>query len=114
MAIDEAMRHRIHDRLGELLGPEEAAAFMSSALPPDELATKVDVQVLRTDLEAVRGDVEHLREVLTLEIRTATAELGSTLRAEMNQQYRFMLQWVTGAMLAAGSLGLAAGRLFAG
>jgi hypothetical protein len=25
-----------------------------------------------------------------------------------------MLQWVTGAMLAAGSLGLAAGRLFAG
>ena len=107
MAIDEAMRHRIHDRLNELLGADEAAAFMSSALPPEELATKLDVQL-------VRADVEHLREVLSLEIRTATADLGSTLRAEMNQQYRFMLQWVTGAMLAAGSLGLAAGRLFAG
>ena len=107
MAIDEAMRHRIHDRLGELLGTEEAAAFMSSALLPEELATKVDVQLLR-------ADVDHVREVLSLEIRTATADLGSTLRAEMNQQYRFMLQWVTGAMLAAGSLGLAAGRLFAG
>ena len=99
MAIDDAMRHRIHDRLEHLLGTDEAAALMA-ALPPTEVATK--------------SDLEHLREVLTLEIKTATADLGSSLRAEMNQQYRFMLQWVTGAMLAAGSLGLAAGRLFAG
>jgi hypothetical protein len=107
MAIDEAMRHRIHERLGELLGPEEAAAFMTSALPPEELATKVDIQL-------VRADLDHLREMLTLEIKRSTTDLGSALRAEMNQQYRFMLQWVTGAMLAAGSLGLAAGRLLGG
>ena len=35
MAIDEAMRHRIHGRLGELLGHDEAAALMS-ALPLDD------------------------------------------------------------------------------
>jgi hypothetical protein len=87
---------------------------MSSALPPEELATKVDVQLLHADVEHLRADLEHLREVLMLHTSTTVAELGSTLRAEMNQQYRFMLQWVTGAMLAAGSLGLAAGRLLGG
>lgn len=99
MELDEAMRHRIHDRLEHVLGTEEAAALMA-ALPPSEVATK--------------DDLEHLREVLMLHTSATVAELGSSLRAEMNQQYRFMLQWVTGAMLAAGSLGLAAGRLFAG
>lgn len=99
MAIDEAMRHRIHDQLEHLLGADEAAALMA-ALPPGEVATK--------------DDLDHLREVLMLHTSSTVAEAVGTLRAEMNQQYRFMLQWVTGAMLAAGSLGLAAGRLFAG
>ena len=117
MALDEAMRHRIHDGLERLLGSEEAAALMAT-LPPDDLTTKADllplktdVQLLKADIQHVQADVQHVQEMLTLEIRSSCAELGSTLRAEMNQQYRFMLQWVTGAMLAAGSLGIAAGHL---
>lgn len=107
MAIDEAMRHRIHDRLETLLGSEEAAALMA-ALPPSEVATKSDLEDLRA---ATKNDLEHLREVLMLHTSTTVAEAVGALRAEMTQQYRFMLQWVTGAMLAAGSLGIAAGRL---
>jgi hypothetical protein len=107
MAIDEAMRHRIHDRLETLLGSEEAAALMA-ALPPSEVATKSDLGDLRA---ATKNDLEHLREVLMLHTSTTCAELGSMLRAEMSQQYRFMLQWTIGAMLAAGSLGIAAGQL---
>jgi hypothetical protein len=95
MTIDEAMRHRIHGRLEALLGPEEAAALMG-ALPVSDVAT--------------RNDLEHVREVLQLQIERSTAELGTTLRAEMNQLYR----WTVGSMFAAVSLGLAAGRLLAG
>jgi hypothetical protein len=96
MAIDEAMRHRIHDRLEALLGAEEAAALMA-ALPTDEVATK--------------SDLEHLRELLTMEIARSSSDLASTLRAEMNSQFRFMLQWLTGTIIAVGSLGIAAGHL---
>lgn len=92
MAIDEAMRHRIHGRLETLLGSEEAAALMA-ALPSSEVATK--------------EDLEHLREVLMLHTSATCAELGSSLRAEMNQLYR----WTVGSIVASVSLGLAAGHL---
>lgn len=95
MAIDEAMRHRIHGKLEALLGSDEAAALMSG-LPGDELATK--------------QDLDHTRALLTLQMDRSIAELASTLRAEMNQLYR----WTVGSMFAAVSLGLAAGRLLSG
>ena len=99
MALDEAMRHRIHGRLEGLLGSDEAAALMS-ALPAQEMATRVDL--------------EHAIETLGLRLERSMADLASTLRTEMNQQYRWTVQWVVGSLLAAGSLGLAAGRLLAG
>jgi hypothetical protein len=103
MAIDEAMRHRIHDRLETLLGSEEAAALMA-ALPPSEVATKQDLEDLRA---ATKNDLEHLREVLMLHTSATCAELGSALRAEMNQLYR----WTVGSVIASVSLGLVAGQL---
>ena len=99
MDLDEAMRYRIHGRFEQLLGTEEAAALMA-ALPAQEMAT--------------RADLDHLREVLMLHTSTTVAELGSTLRAEMTAQMRMVMQWTIGSMLASASLGLAAGRLFAG
>ena len=87
MAIDEGMRHRIHSRLEELMSSEEAAAIMSALTDVDRL---------------------------TLQIEKSMADLASTLRIEMNQQYRWTVQWVVGSLLASGSLGLAAGRLLAG
>lgn len=99
MELDEAMRYRIHGRFEQLLGTEEAAALMA-ALPAQEMATK--------------ADLDHLREVLMLHTSTTVAELGSALRVEMAAQMRTVMQWTVGSMLAAGSLGLAAGRLLAG
>jgi hypothetical protein len=99
MALDEAMRHRIHGRLEALLGSEEAAALMGE-LPAHEMATK--------------SDLEHAVENLGLRFERSMADLASTLRIEMNQQYRWTVQWVVGSLLAAGSLGLAAGRLLGG
>ena len=42
MALDEAMRHRIHGRLEELLGTDEAAALMSALPSEDRLAQRID------------------------------------------------------------------------
>ena len=103
MALDEAMRHRIHDRLEALLGTDEAAALMAT-LPPSEVATKNDLEIVRTDLD-------HLREVLELHMSTTVANAVGTLRAEMSQQYRWTLQWLVGSILTAGGLGITAGAL---
>jgi flagellin-specific chaperone FliS len=91
MAIDEGMRHRIHGRFEELLGSEEAAALMGTLSQTDRFD-----EVMR-------------------HISTTTAELRDSLKnemkaefhAELNQLYR----WTVGSILAAASLGVAAGAL---
>lgn len=131
MALDEAMRLRIHGKLEELLGHDEAAALMNE-LRPDELATKHDVGLVRQDVELLKHDVDvvkqdvqvvkhdvdllrvelgHVEERLTQQIDIATGRLGNGLRTEMNSMMRMTTQWIVGSMLAAGSLGIAAGRL---
>lgn len=104
MAIDEAMRYRIHERLEALLGHEEAAAVMGSLMDTD----------LEARLDRLEHNLDHTREMVMLEISRSTAELGSALRTEMSTQMRFVMQWTVGSILAAGSLGVAAGRLLAG
>ena len=98
MAIDEAMRHRIHGRLDELLGHEEAAAIMGAL----------------TDMDRLEESLAHTREMLMLHTTATVTEAVGTLRAEMNAMMRMTLQWMVASMLAAASLGLAAGRLLGG
>jgi hypothetical protein len=54
MTIDERSPHRLHERLGEVLGPEEAAILMEH-LPPvgwADVATKRDLDLGLRELEA--------------------------------------------------------------
>ncbi|MCZ7631538.1 MAG: CCDC90 family protein [Microthrixaceae bacterium] len=60
--MTEDIRHRIHNRLDELMGTEEATALME-AFPPTGWA---DV--------ATNADLEHLQTVLRQEIRSSAAE----------------------------------------
>lgn len=71
MAIDERQRHLLHEKLDDVLGPDEAATLMAP-LPPVGWA---DV--------ARRSDVDHLGERLRAEFR---AELHG-LRAEMHREF---------------------------
>ena len=91
MAITEEARHRLYQRLEELLGADEATTLMEH-LPPVGWA---DVATKR-DLDATRRDIEHL---------------GDTLRVEFAREQRNLLF----AMLAANStlagLAFAAARL---
>ncbi len=66
MAIDERERHRLHERLDEVLGPEEAVTLMRH-LPPvgwgdvarrtdfDQLESRVDASLHRDRVPAVGG-----------------------------------------------------------
>ena len=124
MALDEAMRHRIHGRLEELLGTDEAAALMAELSSQDRLLTRIDR--LETKLDSVEqrldakidgveerldAKIDHVHTMLVLQIKESTANVASELRTEMNSMMRMTLQWMTGSILAAGSLGIAAGRL---
>ncbi|HVM52713.1 MAG TPA: hypothetical protein VM262_05910 [Acidimicrobiales bacterium] len=83
MALDEAMRHRIHGRFEELLGSEEAAAVMGAI----------------TQSDAIHDTL--------VRVATEVTELRAELHREISQLYR----WTVGSIFAAMSLGLAASRI---
>lgn len=103
MALDERSRHKLHAKLEEVLGPEEAAVLMEH-LPPvgwADVATKRDLDQLAI---ATKRDLESLE----YKVRAA-------FREELLHQTRtFVLAvWtaVVTAVLAVGSLAFAAARL---
>ena len=69
MAITEENRHRLYQRLEELLGSEEAATLMEH-LPPVGWA---DV--------ATKRDLDHLAETTALNFQRTGAELRAEFRA---------------------------------
>ena len=71
MAITEHDRHRMYQRLEEVLGSEEAATLMEH-LPPvgwADVATKRDLDHLRVDIEQVRTGIDHMANKLRAEWR---------------------------------------------
>jgi hypothetical protein len=101
MAVDEQARHRLHQKLEQVLGAEEAGILMDH-LPPrgfGDLATKGDLQLLRAatkaDLDVLRAEQEALRHEL----------LGA-----IDRSARHLMVWVSSMVLATGALAFTAGR----
>jgi hypothetical protein len=63
MTADEQARHRLHQRLDDVLGHDEAGTLMSSLPPIDwtQLATRDDLLVLRTELGGFRTELGGFR-----------------------------------------------------
>jgi hypothetical protein len=105
MAITEEARHRMYQRLEELLGRDEAATLMEH-LPPigwADVATKRDLDRLEA---ATKSDIESLavstkREIEGLGVNTKRdlENLGNVLRVEFLREQRNLIF----AMLAANS-----------
>ena len=81
--LDERMRHRLHGRLEEVLGADEAAALMS-ALPQTELATKADLDAVEVRL---RGEMVEGFASLRIEIAGVRSELHQTITAQTRQMF---------------------------
>jgi hypothetical protein len=93
MDVYERSRHRLHQRLREVLGEEEAGILMAS-LPPagyTELATKTDLRRLKEELELkmdamrqeLRGEIQQVRAHVDKTARTLTLSLV-TIMAVLN------------------------------
>jgi hypothetical protein len=90
VAITEEARHRMYQRLEEVLGPEQAATLMEH-LPPvgwADVATKRDIDELRV---ATNRDINELRVATNRdinELRVATNrdidELGAATKGEFD------------------------------
>ena len=92
MSVTEAQRLTLRTSLVAAIG-EPATDVLMEAMPPidyDNLATKADVNVLRTDLNVLRADmdarftkVDARFVALSAELRGEMAELRGELRGEM-------------------------------
>ena len=104
MAVDEARRVRLFERLQANIG-EEATATLFEILPASghEVATKADVEALGASL---RAEIAELRA----ELRAGHHELVALFRGELNaalaHNTRTMLAGLVGTLMS--TLGLAA------
>lgn len=99
MAINEQSRHKLHGRLEQVLGADEAATLMEH-LPPmgwADVATKRDLDLAKRDLD-LRMDVLEQR-------------LLAQFRAELIHQTRTMALAMSTSVVAVGGLAFAAARL---
>ena len=117
MAVDEAARHRLHDRLEQVLGVEEATILMAH-LPPvgwADVATKRDLDALaaatKRDHDALQEANRLEHELLRQSIETSEQRILATVRADMLQQTRTMVFALATAVISVGGLAFAAARL---
>jgi hypothetical protein len=128
VAVTEESRHRLYERLEEVLGPEQAATLMEH-LPPvgwADVATRRDLDqleerltlrmdLLGTELRSELGnEITGLRAEIHQELGAVRAEIGG-LRAEFHSELRkqafTMIVAMFGAMSTLSGLAFAAGRL---
>lgn len=100
MDVYERSRHQLHQRLREVLGPEEAGTLMAH-LPPaghSDLATKSDLRQLeerlelkmdamrselRGEIQQVRADMQQMGRSLMLSFITVMAIMNGILFAAL-------------------------------
>ncbi|MBK9178589.1 MAG: hypothetical protein IPM45_03255 [Acidimicrobiales bacterium] len=110
MALTDAERLRLHRRLEEALGPDEAALLMT-AVPPVGWSDLVTNDVLRSELVLVRaelrGDMAELRGEFA-ELRGEFAELRGHLDLQLAHQTRLYIAATVTLVLAAMAVSFAA------
>jgi hypothetical protein len=124
MTISDQSRYDLHQRLAEVLGPDEAATLMEH-LPPigwADVATKRDLDHLGQELRAemavgfsgvrleLQREVTSLRVEVMQEIGSLRAEIGE-VRGDLGRQLTTLFLGLVGLQLSAGGLALALSRL---
>lgn len=96
MAVTEEARHDLYTYYQETMGRERAGTLMA-LLPPEDVATKGDLMMVRKDLMMVRDE---LKGEITVQI--------AELRSEFHNIYRKQTMALLMAMVAISSVGTAA------
>ena len=92
MALTERSRAALYRGLAAIIEDEEAVAEMLSQFPArdvEELATRGDLTVLRSEMDAFRS-----------EMRAEFAAFREQVRVEMHTEFRRMMVWNVSTMLA--------------
>lgn len=128
MTISDQTRHRLHQRLDEVLGPDDAATLMEH-LPPvgwADVATRRDLDHMAmqlrsemgTGFDGVRSEVAiglvGLRAEFRNEIGSLRTELHKelgALRGDMARQLPTLFVGLVALQVSAAALGLAVSRL---
>jgi hypothetical protein len=109
MALDERARHRLYERLQEVLGAEEAEILMEH-LPPvgwADVSTKRDLDALAV---VTKRDLDALAASLRAEMQTSEQRMLATFRAELLHQTRTIIFSLVAALATVGGLAVAAAR----
>ena len=110
IAIGERDRHRLYDRLEQILGPKEATILMAH-LPPlgwADVATKRDLDALA---EANRRDHEALAEANRRQHEAFEQRLTAAWHAGLCQETRAVIIALATSVVSVGGLAFAAARL---
>lgn len=72
MSVSEPARLALYNRLGEVIGPENAETLMSSLplQPAAELATKADIARLEERIDSLANDLREVRAQIATQYRT--------------------------------------------
>lgn len=116
MAVSEESRHRLHGRLEEILGREEAAALMEY-LPPvgwADVATKRDLDHMSAVL---RGELAVMESKLEARFETGLASLETRVEAglarvalDARSGLRTLFVGLAGLQMSGAALALAVAR----
>lgn len=80
MSVSEPARLALYNRLGEVIGPENAETLMSSLplQPAAELATKADIARLEERIDSLANELREVRAQIATQYRTfLTLTIGS-------------------------------------
>jgi hypothetical protein len=111
MTTEEHARHRLHGRLEDVLGSDEASTLMGY-LPPvgwADVATKHDFDTLRRDLDLVRIDLREFRSDVRSEMGQIRTDVRD-LRSDSATHLRTFMLTTAGSVLTTASLAFAAAR----
>lgn len=113
MPIEERERHRLHERLDEVLGPEEAVTLMRH-LPPvgwGDVARRSDLNQLEGRLESrLDASIERVLGRMHRELGQMHRELGQ-VRGDMLSSHRQLVFAIIASQFTAVSLAFAAASL---
>jgi hypothetical protein len=109
LAFTEQNKRRLHARLCEVIGTEEADILMEQ-LPPitwTEFATKRDLEQSRHSLEISIMKLQHSVEIAKLELTGSILELTATMeRGFRNQSWKMFTAIMSSQLATVGLLGL--------